>query len=919
MTAEHIRLDEARQETAPWKKWGPYLSERQWGTVREDYSEGGNAWDYFTHDQARSRAYRWGEDGIAGISDDHQRLCFALALWNGRDPILKERLFGLTNSESNHGEDVKEYYFYLDSTPTHSYMKYLYKYPQAAFPYANLVDTSRGRSRQEFEYELLDTGVFDEDRYFDVFVEYAKEGPEDLLIQISVHNRGPETAELHVLPTLWYRNLWSWHGSTERPILQEIPGAPACGTVKATDASLGERYLYCDGEASLLFTENETNTQRIFGVPNRTPYVKDGINNHVVHGQPGTVNPDKKGTKVAAHYQLQIKPGECRIVRLRLSSVAPTELVRGNGKAGEPFGRRFDEVLQARKQEADEFYATVIPATLSADTANVMRQALAGMLWSKQFYHYDVDKWLEERGSDPFKPSRKQAPRNDLWHHMYNGDVISMPDKWEYPWYAAWDLAFHVLALTLVDADFGKQQLKLMLRERYMHPNGQIPAYEWNFGDVNPPVHAWSTYFTYRLEKGQTGQGDKEWLKSCFQKLLLNFTWWVNRKDRTGRNVFEGGFLGLDNIGVFDRSAPLPTGGFLEQADGTAWMALFCQNMLEISGELALTDPDYADMALKFVEHFLWIASSMTHLGGDAGMWDDEDGFFYDVLRLPNGHAQRLKVRSMVGLLPLCAATTFEGAVLAKYPELRERLHWFLTTRPEVCASIHDPRKQGYGGRRLASILDENKLRRVLAKMLDENEFLSEFGIRSLSRFHAANPYVFNAGGQEYRVSYLPAESDTGMFGGNSNWRGPIWMPVNALIIRALLQYYSYYGNDFTVECPTGSGKQMNLYQVAEEITRRLANMFLKDKDGKRPVYGGTQKFQEDPHWRDLILFYEYFHGDNGAGLGASHQTGWTGIIARLLQVFAVLKPETILEGGREATFAKKLILDPTPEPVGAR
>ncbi|MCI0682727.1 MAG: glucosidase [Gemmataceae bacterium] len=897
MHTEQDRLEEARHNKAPWKKWGPYLSERQWGTVREDYSEGGNAWDYFSHDQARSRAYRWGEDGLAGISDDQQRLCFALALWNGTDPILKERLFGLTNSESNHGEDVKEYYFYLDSTPTHSYMKYLYKYPQAAYPYANLVETSRRRGRTEFEYELLDTGVFDENRYFDVFVEYAKESPEDLLIQISVHNRGPDAAELHVLPTLWFRNDWSWQGNPDRPLLEAVrrsgPGAkPQAAIVKAVHPKLGEYHLACEDEPPLLFTENETNMQRIFGVANRTPYVKDGINHYVVHGDQSAVNPENKGTKVAAHYRLRVEPGECQTIRLRLSKT----------QAAKPFAD-FDELLEGRHKQADEFYDTVIPRALSADQGNVMRQALAGMLWSKQFYHYDVDKWLEERGCDPFKANRKQAPRNDHWHHMYNGDVISMPDKWEYPWYAAWDLAFHVIALTLVDADFGKQQLKLMLRERYMHPNGQIPAYEWNFGDVNPPVHAWSTIFTYRLDKAQKGEGDTEWLKGNFQKLLLNFTWWVNRKDRNGRNIFEGGFLGLDNIGVFDRSAPLPTGGYLEQADGTAWMALFSQNMLEIAAELALTDPDYLDMALKFVEHFFWIASSMTHMAGDVGMWDDEDGFFYDVLRLPNGQAQRLKVRSMVGLLPLCAATTFEGALVARYPEIRERLKTFLDARPEIRAAIHDPAKPGVNGRRLASILDETKLRRVLAKMLDENEFLSEFGIRSLSRFHADHPYVFHAGGQDYRVAYLPAESDTGMFGGNSNWRGPIWMPVNALIIRALLQYYSYYGNDFTVECPTGSGQKMNLYQVAEEIARRLANIFLKDKDGRRPVYGGAQKFQEDPHWRDLILFYEYFHGDNGAGLGANHQTGWTGVVARSMHLFATMKPEVALEEGKKAYF----------------
>ena len=891
MTAEHGRLQATRDQRVPWKKWGPYLSERQWGTVREDYSENGDAWQYFSHDQARSRAYRWGEDGLAGISDDEQRLCLALALWNGKDPILKERLFGLTNSEANHGEDVKEYYFYLDSTPTHSYMKYLYKYPQAAYPYADLIDTNRGRGRTEFEYELIDTGVFDEDRYFDVFVEYAKAGPEDVLVKIGVHNRGSQTAELHVLPTMWFRNRWSWQSNVERPLLHQVG---ASGVVKAVEEALGERYLYCDGDPPLLFTENETNTQRIFGAPSRSAHVKDGINNYVVSGERGAVNPEQKGTKVAAHYHLSVGPGECKVVRLRLSQTAPAALTPTNG--GTPFGTGFEEVVEARRRDADDFYASITPPSLDADQANVMRQALAGMLWSKQFYHYDVDKWLEERGSDPFKATRRAAPRNDRWHHMYNGDVISMPDKWEYPWYAAWDLAFHVLALTLVDPDFGKEQLKLMLRERYMHPNGQIPAYEWNFGDVNPPVHAWSTVFTYRL--GQRTEADRDWLKSSFQKLLLNFTWWVNRKDRSERNVFEGGFLGLDNIGVFDRSAPLPTGGYLEQADGTAWMTLFCENMLEIAAELALTDRDYAEMMPKFVEHYLWIASAMTHLGQDTGMWDEEDGFFYDVLRLPDGRAQRLKVRSMVGLLPLCAATVFHGKAMAMYPELGERFRRFLEARPEVRAAIHDPGKPGVADRRLASILDEAKLRRVLAIMLDENEFLSPFGIRSLSRYHADHPYVFRVGAEEFKVAYLPAESDTGMFGGNSNWRGPIWMPVNALIVRALMHYYTYFGDEFTIECPTGSGRRMTLYQVAEEITRRLASIFLRGKDGRRPVYGGSEKFQNDPHWRDYVLFYEYFHGDNGAGLGASHQTGWTGIVARLMHVFATIKPDQLLEHG---------------------
>jgi hypothetical protein len=897
VTAEQQRLAEAREQRVPWRKWGPYLSERQWGTVREDYSDNGDAWSYFSHDQARSRAYRWGEDGLAGISDDGQRLCFALALWNGKDPILKERVFGLTNSEGNHGEDVKEYYFYLDSTPTHSYMKYLYKYPQAAYPYGDLLETNRRRGKHDFEYELLDTGVFDQDRYFDVFVEYAKASPEDLLIQITVTNRGPESATLHVLPTLWFRNTWSWGGEVPRPGLRQA----APGVIAAAHPDLGERFLSCEGAAALLFTENETNAKRLFQSPNRTPFVKDGINDYLVHGRREAVNPQQTGTKAAAHYPLTVGAGESRTLRLRLSDVGPGSVAPAGQGRGEAFGRDFDKVVGARRTEADEFYATVIPSSLKDDAANVMRQALAGMLWSKQFYHYDVDRWLEEHGADPFKTGRRAAPRNDHWHHMQNADVISMPDKWEYPWYAAWDLAFHCLALTLVDEDFGKQQLDLMLQDHYLHPSGQIPAYEWNFGDVNPPVHAWATVFTYAMDKARRGQGDVEWLERLFHKLMLNFTWWVNRKDRMGSNLFEGGFLGLDNIGVFDRSAPLPTGGYLEQADGTAWMALFCQNMLEMAVQLAMERPAYADLALKFVEHFLWIATSMMHAGGDTGMWDEADGFFYDVLRTPDGGAQRLKVRSMVGLLPLCAVTVFEGQILAKYPEMGQRLRRFLEPRPEVRAFIHDPAKQGQGGRRLASLLNETKLRRVLATMLDEREFLSPYGIRALSRYHAEHPYVFHVGNQEYRVSYLPAESDSGMFGGNSNWRGPIWMPVNGLIIRALLQYYAYYGDAFTIECPTGSGRQMTLYQVAEELTRRLASIFLRDEEGRRPVHGGAKKFQEDPHWRDLILFYEYFHGDNGAGLGASHQTGWTGIVARAMHLFATSTPEQFLELGKAA------------------
>ncbi len=885
----------------PWRKWGPYLSERQWGTVREDYSGSGDAWNYFTHDDARSRAYRWGEDGLAGISDDHQYLCFALALWNGADPILKERLFGLTNAEGNHGEDVKEYYFYLDSTPTHSYMKFLYKYPQAAYPYSDLVLTNRRRSRQEFEYELLDTGVFDQDRYFDVFVEYAKAAPEEILIQITVCNRGPDPATLHVLPTLWFRNTWSRGGDSPRPVLRQANLSDAGGAIAASHPQLGERLLCYEGAAELLFTENETNTDRLVHVPSRTLYVKDGINNYIVQGRHDAVNPEKTGTKASVHHEIEVSPGESKVIRLRLVPAATTPSQNGQGGL---FGSGFDTVMENRRREADEFYASVIPSSLSADAANVMRQALAGMLWSKQFYYYDVDKWLEEHGADPFKPKHR-ATRNEHWHHMYNADVVSMPDKWEYPWYAAWDLAFHVLALTLVDEDFGKEQLDLILSESYIHPSGQLPAYEWNFGDVNPPVHAWSTIFTYRLQQSRHGHGDVDWLERSFQKLALNFSWWVNRKDRSGSNVFEGGFLGLDNIGVFDRSAPLPTGGYLEQADGTAWMALFCQNMVEIGVQLALTKPAYTDMCVKFVVHFLRIGLSMMHAGEGIGMWDEEDGFFYDVLRLPDGGSQRLKVRSIVGLLPLCAVTVFDGELFEKYPKIRQHLRKVLEARPELMAFIHDPVKQGKHGRRLAAFLNEDKLRRVLARMLDENEFFSAHGIRSLSRYHAEHPYVVRLKGQEFRVSYLPAESDTGMFGGNSNWRGPIWMPVNALIIRALLQYYAYYGDDFSVECPTGSGHQMTLYQVAEEISHRLTNIFLRDSDGRRPVYGGSRKFQEDPHWRDLLSFYEYFHGDNGAGLGASHQTGWTGVIARMMHLFATTTSQQVQELGKSAAVTE--------------
>lgn len=891
MNTEQIRLEEARTNAVPWKKWGPYLSERQWGTVREDYSQSGDAWNYFPHDHARSRAYRWGEDGLAGLSDDNQRLCFALALWNGKDPIIKERLFGLTGPEGNHGEDVKEYYFYVDSTPTHSYMKYLYKYPQAAYPYDNIVSTNRERGRGKPEYELLDTGMFDKNAYFDVFVEYAKAGPEDMLIQITVHNRGTESASLELLPTLWFRNDWSWGEQVARPSLRRTAQDKAGALVSVSHRELGERYFYAEGSPELLFTENETNTQRLVGTPNATPYVKDAFDNYVVHGKKDAVNPAKTGTKVAARYTLTVAAGKSQTVRLRLTDQVEKDIKKSMATQ---FGGTFESVFNSRRTEADAFYAGVILPSCPPDQARVMRQALAGMLWSKQWFFYDVGKWLKQHDVKPNK-----ATRNDRWGHMKNADVISMPDKWEYPWYAAWDLAFHVTALGLVDRDFGKEQLELMLKNRYLHPSGQIPAYEWNFGDVNPPVHAWSTIFTYLGEKADQGKGDLAFLERSFHKLLLNFNWWVNRKDRAGNNAFEGGFLGLDNIGVFDRSSALPTGGYLEQADGTAWMALFCQNMVEISVELALNNPVYLDLLVKFVEHFLLIASGMIRSKEEFGMWDEEDGFFYDVLKLPDGKAERLKVRSMVGLLPLCAVTIFERDIRTKYPEMPKILGRYLKDRPELTAFIHDPMKPGVNERVLGSILNETNLRRVLKVMLDEKEFLSDYGIRAISKIHKDKPYVYHMGDQEHRVSYLPGESDNGMFGGNSNWRGPIWMPVNMLVLRALLQYYLYYGESFTIECPTGSGKIMNLFDVAKEIGRRLTSIFLKDEKGHRPVFGTDAKFQEDPFWNDFPLFYEYFHGDTGQGIGASHQTGWTGVITVVMHLFETVEADRLIAQGK--------------------
>jgi hypothetical protein len=889
--AEQRRLNEAREKGIPWKKWGPYLSERQWGTVREDYSQDGNAWDYFSHDQSRSRAYRWGEDGLGGVCDDKQRLCFAIALWNGRDPILKERMFGLTNSEANHGEDVKEYYFYVDSTPTHSYMKYLYKYPQREFPYRDLVETNRGRSREEMEYELLDTGAFDEDRYFDVFVEYAKEGPDDLLVRITAHNRGPEASTLHILPTLWFRNTWSWGSDERKPALRAEAGA-----IAASHHDLGDVRLHCEGSPDLLFTENETNAERLWGQPSASPYVKDAFHEYVVSGRREAVNPAGVGTKAAAHYVLDVPAGGSGAVRLRLSAGAP----------GSPFGT-FDGVFETRRSEADEFYTRITPASLNEDERRVHRQALAGMLWGKQFYYFDLEQWLREHESHPLLGSVRGGVRNTEWFHMLNADVISMPDKWEYPWYAAWDLAFHTAALALVDFDFAKDQLLLMLRNLYFHPNGQIPAYEWNFSDVNPPVHAWATIWLFRYERS-LGRADMRFLERAFQGLLLNFNWWVNRKDPSGRNVFAGGFLGLDNIGVFDRSAELPTGGSLEQADGTAWMAFYCQCMTEIALILCEYDPIYEDHAFKFVQHFMWISYAMDRIGEHHDeMWDEEDGFYYDLLRLPNGHAERLKVRSMVGLLPLCASTVFEGDFATRFPKLKEMIDLFRKRHPELLSQVA-PTDEGFIGhrnRRLLSVLNKKKLESVLRYLLDENEFLGPYGIRALSRYHLDHPFTFWVGGQELKVQYLPAESNTAMFGGNSNWRGPVWMPVNTLIVRALINLYLFYGDELKVECPTGSGHYMTLYEVAHEISRRLAGTFLRGADGRRPVYGGTAKFQDDPHWRDLILFYEYFHGDNGAGLGASHQTGWTGLVAPLLDLFGRLDPKAALEADSGLTMAR--------------
>ena len=879
LTAEARRLQEETNRVKNWKRWGPYLSERQWGTVREDYSPRGTSWEYFPHDHARSRAYRWGEDGLAGICDRHQFICFALALWNGRDPILKERLFGLTNHEGNHGEDVKEYYFYLDSTPTHSYMKYLYKYPQAPYPYDRLLEENRRRERNALEFELIETGVFDENRYFDVCVEYAKAAPEEILIRVEAVNRGGEAASLHLLPTIWFRNTWSWGLDIRRPHLRR--GAPLGGmtTVELHHYYYGRRWLCCEGPPELLFTENETNQQRLFGVKNDSAHVKDGINDYVVHGIKDAVSADT-GTKAAAYYRLTLRAGEAATLKLRLTETETPF-------SAEWLGDEFDRTFLQRRREADEYYDSVIPGRVSPDERNIMRQAFAGLLWNKQFYCYDVSRWLRGDPAGPEPPIERSSGRNHKWTHLYNSDIISMPDKWEYPWYAAWDLAFHCVALSLVDSDLAKEQLILLLREWYMHPNGQLPAYEWAFDNVNPPVHAWAAWRVYKIEKKRRGKADRRFLERVFHKLLLNFTWWVNRKDAEGRNVFEGGFLGLDNIGVFDRNAPVPTGGHIEQSDATSWMGMYCLNMLAIALELARENSVYEDVASKFFEHFVYICRAMNDLGGEGiELWNARDGFYYDILHLPDGRHYPLRVRSVVGLIPLFAVETLDSAIVDRLPGFKRRMQWFIENRPELSDHIETSTTGDLRVRRFLSLVNRDRLRKVLRYMLDENEFLSHYGIRSLSRIHREHPYTLSVNGAEHRVDYEPAESSTALFGGNSNWRGPIWFPVNFLLIESLQKFHFFLGETFKAECPTGSGQVASLWEIAGDISRRLIRIFAAGPDGRRPVFGGTEKFQSDPHWRDLIPFFEYFHGDNGAGIGAGHQTGWTALVAKLIQQY---------------------------------
>ncbi|MFN8373177.1 MAG: glucosidase [Anaerolineae bacterium] len=874
-TVEHRRLVDSEARYADWKNWGPYLSERAWGTVREDYSADGSAWTYFPHDHARSRAYRWNEDGIGGFCNRFQNICMAVALWNGRDPILKERLFGLTGPEGNHGEDVKEYYYYLDATPTHSYMKMLYKYPQVEYPYAQLIEEGRRRGKDDPEFELIDAlhEAFEQNRYFDVFIEYAKADQEKVLCRISVVNRANEAAALHILPHLWFRNTWSWGHNTERPQLAAIKDDVVC----AKHRHLGERFWYVTGDGvqpQLLFTENDSNNERLFNIPNTSHYVKDGINDAVVNGRTERVNPERVGTKCAAHFSTTLAAGQTFTILMRLD----------NSETPNPFDD-FEAVFTRRIREADQFYASIQKGNLSEDELRIQRQAFAGLLWSKQFYHYGVELWLEGDKSGPPPPETRKHGRNSGWKHLYNLDVLSMPDKWEYPWFAAWDLAFHCVPLAMVDPEWAKRQLILLLREWYMHPNGQIPAYEWAFGDVNPPVHAWAAWRVFKIARNLTGHADHDFLERVFQKLLLNFTWWVNRKDRSGSNVFEGGFLGLDNIGVFDRSSPLPMGGYIEQADGTAWMGMFCLNMLAIALELARTRPAYEDVATKFFEHFIYIANAIHNLGGEGvSLWNADDGFFYDVLQFGDGHHAPLKTRSFVGLIPLFAVETLEADLLDKLPQFRRRMEWFMRYRPQLVDPIASLTQVGQGNRRLLSLVDESQLRSILGYMLDPKEFLSDYGLRSVSKYHEQNPFVWFMEGTSYGLSYEPGESRTGLFGGNSNWRGPIWFPVNYLMIESLQKYHHYYGDEFKVEFPSGSKKHLTLHQVSGELSRRLIQIFLRNEQGHRPVLGENETMQHDAQWRDYVPFYEYFHGDSGKGLGASHQTGWTALVAKLIQ-----------------------------------
>jgi hypothetical protein len=872
--SEKQRLIEMNNGVVKWRHWGPYLSERQWGTVREDYSAGGIGWDYLPHDHARSRAYRWGEDGIAGFCDEDEFLCFALAVWNGKDPILKERLFGLNNQEGNHGEDVKELYYYLDATPTHSYLKMLYKYPQREFPYAALVQENRRRGKQDPEHELIDTGVFDDDRYFDLFVEYAKAGPDDILIQITVANRGPEAAIIHLLPQLWFRNIWSWGEARAKPKLEAIDP----DTIAAKHAQLGSYLLRMEGSPSLLFCENETNFERLFSVPNPSPYCKDAFHEWLIPKNGDAVDPSQTGTKSGAHYQLVVGSGAEQLVRMRLSSEAL------------PVGfADFEQILAARREEADAFYGDLQRDTADPDLRLIQRQAFAGMIWSKQRYRYEVRPWLNGDPSQPAPPVERKNGRNHDWQHLNTSEVLSMPDKWEYPWFAAWDLAFHTLPFALIDSEFAKQQLVVITREWYMHPNGQLPAYEWAFGDVNPPVHAWAAWRVFQIDRKQRRRenpndpGDLPFLERVFHKLLLNFTWWVNRKDVAGRNIFQGGFLGLDNIGVFDRSAPLPTGGYINQSDGTSWMAMYSLNLMRIALELAQRNHVYEDIASKFFEHFLQIAAAMAQCAGGIGLWNDDDGFYYDVLNLPSGQMIPMRVRSIVGLIPLFAVETLEPELLKQVPSFKNRLEWLLKHRPDLAALISRWHVMGSGDRRLLSLLRGHRMKLLLKRMLDETEFLSDHGIRALSRYHRDHPYCFQWNGSSTCVDYEPGESTSGLFGGNSNWRGPIWFPMNFLLIESLERFHHYYGDEFRIECPTGSGKFFSIKEVAAELRNRLCRLFLRDSNGRRPVFGENSKLQSDPHFRDYLQFFEYFHGDTGRGVGASHQTGWTGVIAKLI------------------------------------